>query len=60
MFTVIIFAVGRSGRACQPRYSWPLPALIHWEVKVGGTGMKEVRGAVFVGDVMLRERCDVC
>ena len=39
----------RSGRAIQPRYSWPLPALIHWEVKVGGTGMKEVRGAVFAG-----------
>ena len=39
----------RSGRAYQPRYSRPLPALIHWEVKVGGTGMKEVRGAVFAG-----------
>ena len=23
-----------------------LPALIHWEVKVGGTGMKDVGGAV--------------
>ena len=30
-----IGVVRRSGRACQPRYSWPLPALIHWEVKVG-------------------------
>ena len=32
-----------------PRYSWPLPALIHWEVKVGGTGMKDVGGAVLAG-----------
>ena len=23
---------------------------IHWEVKVGGTGMKEVRGALFAGN----------
>ena len=32
----------------QPQYSWPLPALIHWEVKVGGTGMKDVGGAVLM------------
>ena len=24
------------------RLSWPLPALIHWEVELGGTSMKEV------------------
>ena len=30
-------------------YSWPLTALIHWEVKVGGTGMKDVGGAVLAG-----------
>ena len=30
-------------------YSWPLPALIHWEVKVGGTSMKDVGGAGFAG-----------
>ena len=29
----------------QPRYSWPLAALIHWEVKVGGKSMKDVGGA---------------
>ena len=40
-------------KACQPRYSWPLPALIYWEVKVGGTGMKGVRGAVFAGVYLL-------
>ena len=28
----------------QPRYPWPLPALSHWEVKVGGTSMKDVGG----------------
>ena len=33
----------------QPQYSWPLPALIHWEVKVGGRGMKDVGGAVLAG-----------
>ena len=30
------YSNNKSGRAIQPRYSWPLPALIHWEVKVGG------------------------
>ena len=29
--------------------SWPLPALIHWEVKVGGKSMKDVGGAGFAG-----------
>ena len=24
-----------------PRFSWPLPAQSHWEVKVGGTSMRE-------------------
>ena len=33
----------------QPRYSWPLPALIHWEVKARGTSMKDVGGAGFAG-----------
>ena len=33
---------------CPPIFA-ALPALIHWEVKVGGTGMKDVRGAVFAG-----------
>ena len=33
----------------QPRYSWPLPALSHWEVKVGRTSMKEGRGTGFAG-----------
>ncbi|MGB1597628.1 MAG: hypothetical protein ACPIOQ_33035, partial [Promethearchaeia archaeon] len=28
---------------------WPLPALIHWEVKVGGRSMKDVGGAVLAG-----------
>ena len=41
--------VRRSGRAVQPRYSWPLPALIHWEVKVGGKSMEDVGGAGFAG-----------
>ena len=27
----------------------PLPALIHWEVKVGGRSMKDVGGAVLAG-----------
>ena len=27
----------------------PLPALIHWEVKLGGTSMKDVGGASFAG-----------
>ena len=27
----------------------PLPALIHWEVKLGGTSMKDVGGAGFAG-----------
>ena len=31
------------------RYSWPLPALIHWEVKARGTSMKDVGGAGFAG-----------
>ena len=31
------------------RYSWPLPALSHWEVKVGGTSMEEMWGAGFAG-----------
>ena len=35
--------------ACQPRYSWPLPALIHWEVKAGSRSMKDVGGAVLAG-----------
>ena len=39
----------RSGRAVQPRYSWPPPALIHWEVKVGGKSMEDVGGAGFAG-----------
>ena len=30
-------------------YSWPLPALSHWEEKVGGTSMKDVGGAVLAG-----------
>ena len=29
------------------RYSWPLPALSHWEVKVGGASMEEMWGAGF-------------
>ena len=41
--------VRRSGRAYQSRYSWPLPALIHWDVKVGDTSMKDVGGAGFAG-----------
>ena len=27
--------------------AWPLPALIHWEVKVGGKSNEDVWGAVF-------------
>ena len=38
-----------SGRAEQPRYSWPLPALSHWDVNVGGTSMEDVGGAGFAG-----------
>ena len=37
----------RSGKAIHPRYSWPLLALIHWEVKVGGKSIEEMRGASF-------------
>ena len=44
----------------------PLPALIHWEVKLGGTSMKDVGGASFAGSsppFLGRERaavdCDV-
>ena len=33
-----------AGRAWQQRYSWPLPALSHWDVKVGGTSREEMRG----------------
>ena len=32
-------------------YSWPLPALSHLEVKVGGTSMKDVGGAGFAGSL---------
>ena len=39
----------RKGVTAEVLYSWPLPALIHWEVKVGGTGMKDVGGAVLAG-----------
>ena len=28
-------------------HSWPLPALSHWKVEVGGAGMEEMRGASF-------------
>ena len=31
--------------------SWPLPAPIQWEVKVGGKSMEEVRGASFAGSL---------
>ena len=40
----------------------PLPALIHWEVKVGGRGMKDVGGAVLAGSTppfLGRERAAV-
>ena len=30
-------------------YSWPLPALSHWDVKVGGTSMQEMRGTGLAG-----------
>ena len=44
----------RKGVTAEVLYSWPLPALIHWEVKVGGTGMKERRW------VLLKiPRCDI-
>ena len=34
----------KSGEACKLWYSWQLPALSHWELKVGGTrGSEEVR-----------------
>ena len=41
----------RSGETCQPWNSWPLPALSHWEVEVGGTrGSEEERGAKLARD----------
>ena len=49
----------------QPRYSWPLPALSHWEVKVGkvgGTSINDVRGTGFAGSAspfLGRERAAV-
>ena len=39
----------RSAKAWQQRYSWPLPALSHWDVKVGGTSMEEMRVPCFAG-----------
>ena len=48
--------------AIQPRYSWPLPALIHCGVKVGGKSMKDVGGAVLAGSTppfLERERAAV-
>ena len=42
--------------------TWPLPALIHWEVKVGGRSMKDVGGAVLAGSTppfLGRERAAV-
>ena len=45
-----------------PRYSWPLSALIHWEVKARGTSMKDVGGAGFAGSsppLLGRERAAV-
>ena len=33
-------------------YSWPLPALNHWEAEVGGTSMEEVRGQALLGGLM--------
>ena len=39
----------RSGRASQQRYSRPLPALSHWEVKLGEASMEEMWGAGFAG-----------
>ena len=43
-------------------YSWPLPALIHWDVKARGTSMKDVGGAGFAGSsppFLGRERATV-
>ena len=34
-----------TGTAWQRGYSWPIHALMHWEVELGGTSMKVVRGA---------------
>ena len=41
-------AEGRNSRG-TPGHCQPLPALIHWEVKVGGRSMKDVGGAVLAG-----------
>ena len=38
----------RSGKVWQQRYSWPLPALSHWEVEVGGTSTEEMKGATIL------------
>ena len=39
----------RKGVTAEVLRATPLPALIHWEVKVGGRGMKDAGGAVLAG-----------